>query len=232
MTSAVPDLAEDAFRDYVIDGVPSSGAYEPPKVDIRSLFDTLGAEIDGIAPGAAAAAAAAEAAAAAAEAAAANAALGYLSFATIAEMEAVTTADDNQTAYVAENDSYYAWDDGGSEWVFIRVGENTRIEAVEARVIPVVLTANHTTSAAAEVLHCDTSAGGFMVTLDATPADLAEVTIVDIRASFATNNLIVDGNGKTIGGTGTSVRCREVNPVTIVLTFDDDADFWRATVLS
>lgn len=230
MTSAVPGLAALVYRDDVIPDTPSSGAYEPPKVDIRSLFSTLGTELDGIAPGAAADAAAAEAAAAAAEAAAANAATGYLSFATTAEMEAFITATDNQTAYDAETDSYYAWDDGGSAWVFVRTAESSRLTVLEGLVLPVTISANHTVTGDNENLDVDTTAGEVTITLKAAPDDRSRVTITDIKSKFSTHNCIIAGNGKTIGGTGTSVRCAETVPVVVTLIFDDAADTWRALV--
>lgn len=45
---------------------------------------------------------------------------------------------------------------------------------------------------------CDTSAEGFTITLPATPAEGDAIGIADAGANFATNNLIVARNGKTI----------------------------------
>lgn len=38
---AVKELSDQVYRDYVVDGVPTSGAFDPPKVDIRALFDAI-----------------------------------------------------------------------------------------------------------------------------------------------------------------------------------------------
>lgn len=48
--SAIDDLKQ-AFRDYVADGVPASGEYEPLKAAIRIAFDKLGTEIASVGSG-------------------------------------------------------------------------------------------------------------------------------------------------------------------------------------
>ena len=42
---AILDAANDAFRDYVTDGVPGSGTHKPHKADIRDLFGTVETEL-------------------------------------------------------------------------------------------------------------------------------------------------------------------------------------------
>ena len=66
--------ANEAFRDYVTDGVPSSGRYEPLKSLIRTLFGIVDTQVSSAAGDAEAAAAEAVAASATAQAAAAAAA--------------------------------------------------------------------------------------------------------------------------------------------------------------
>lgn len=249
--SGVPSKANTVFRDYEIDGFPSSGEYMPPKVDIRDLFNTIGTELDAletligsvssdvtaqleialdsietIRQAAEAAQTAAEAALASVQALVDDAAIGYLSFETTAEMTAYTTAEDNQTAYDAETDSYYRWDDVGNVWEFVRTAENTRITELESRVLPQLIDANHTVTGSNEVLDVDTTGGEIEITLDASPSDMDRVVVNDIKGSFSIHNCVIIGNGKTIGGSATSIRCREPIPMNITIIFDSSEDTW------
>jgi hypothetical protein len=255
--SDIPGQANSVYRDFVIDDAPSSGEHHPPKADVRELFadlgdelDTLQSNIDAVSAAvtaeleiavdqvatalaeAQAAEAAAEAAASAAQALVDDAATGYLSFETTAAMTAHTTATEAQTAYNAETDSYYRWDDGESEWVLVRTAENTRITALEDRVIPALIDADHTVTGSNEVLDVDTTDAEVEVTLKASPSDRDRVVITDIKGMFATHNCIINGNGNTIGGTGTSVRCREEVPMTLTIVYDSTADTWRLFVMT
>jgi len=47
----ITDDGNQAFRDYVTDGVPSSGAHEPVKSDIRALFDLVDSTVAGVGGG-------------------------------------------------------------------------------------------------------------------------------------------------------------------------------------
>lgn len=93
-----------AWRDYVTDGVPSSEANEPYKAEIRAAFTALNTALNE----------------------AISAASGNLTqYETVAIMNAVTSADDGQLAYVYNNNGtpsdaangVYQWDDGASDWV-------------------------------------------------------------------------------------------------------------------
>jgi fructose-specific component phosphotransferase system IIB-like protein len=132
----IRDSAALIYRDYEIDNVPSSGAFKAPKEQIRDLYGNIDDAIVAVGVDAATNAAIAVDAADQATEAAANAATGDLSFATVSAMNAFTTATDNQTAVVAENESEYRWDDGGSAWVFTRLSPNARIAELRASFVP------------------------------------------------------------------------------------------------
>lgn len=94
MTIRTPGLV---FRDYATDGVPSSGAHDPIKSEIRELLDRIDA----------------------------SSATGVAAFATKAEMDAVTDRVDYTPAFVwsdttAANNGQYVWDDGGATWTKLR----------------------------------------------------------------------------------------------------------------
>jgi len=92
---------EAAFRDYVTDGVPASGAHEPVKSEIRAA---LGEQL---------------------EAAIGAAAGNLIPFATVALMDANVIQADGALAYVYDNNGsasdpangVYQWDDGATDWV-------------------------------------------------------------------------------------------------------------------
>lgn len=107
-----------------------------------------------------------------------------------------------------------------------------RADSLDDRVLPVLITSNHTVTKSNEYLEVDTTAGEITVQLKASPSDRDKATLVDLKGKFATHNLIVAGNGKTIGGTATSVRCGEAIPVVLVLEFDSTADTWRPYVMT
>ena len=48
MTDAIVTQANSVYRDYSVDGVPSSGANNPAKADIRTLWATLAATLDSL----------------------------------------------------------------------------------------------------------------------------------------------------------------------------------------
>ncbi|RZJ06100.1 MAG: hypothetical protein EON89_00850 [Brevundimonas sp.] len=88
--------ANAAYRDHNIPGVPTSGDSEPVKPDIRSLFGIVEDAIE-VVSGAQIA--------------------GLIGYATLAAMEADLTRPDRTVARVAENASYYIWDDAANDWV-------------------------------------------------------------------------------------------------------------------
>ena len=51
MTDAIVTQANATYRDYIVDGVPSSLPHNPSKSDIRSLWLTLGGILDGLSGG-------------------------------------------------------------------------------------------------------------------------------------------------------------------------------------
>ena len=65
--------------------------------------------------------------------------------------------------------------------------------------IPTAVKTSAYTASANDLVRCDTTSGGFSVTLPASPADGTTIDILDMTNGFATNNLTVLPNtGKTI----------------------------------
>lgn len=95
--SQVRDAVESAFRDYETAGVPASGDHEPVKSEIRyALGQLLATTLSSIGA-------------------------GISRYATKAAMDAVTTVDDGQLAYVyadptPANNTVYQWNDAGGTW--------------------------------------------------------------------------------------------------------------------
>jgi hypothetical protein len=90
--------ANETWRDYVTNGVPSSGAHEPVKSEIRATMGLVEDQIATVNAG--------------------NGS-GLLTYETIAAMNADTTQPDNATAQTLEDSNLYRWDDGEAEWVSI-----------------------------------------------------------------------------------------------------------------
>ncbi|KQX18428.1 MULTISPECIES: hypothetical protein [unclassified Sphingomonas] len=118
--SQIRAAVEAAFRDFTVDGVPSSGAHDPIKVEIRYALGQL------------------------LETALSSISSGLLRYATVSAMEAVTDKDDGQLAYVYANNAdpadsengVYQWDDGGSEWVVADWYYAAVVAAVQAQIPP------------------------------------------------------------------------------------------------
>jgi hypothetical protein len=56
------------------------------------------------------------------------------------------------------------------------------------------------TASASQLLWCDTSAGGFTLTLPASPSKGDTIRIIDVSNTFDTNNLTIDRNSQLIMG--------------------------------
>jgi hypothetical protein len=67
-----------------------------------------------------------------------------------------------------------------------------------------IQTTNYT-AAVNNLVRCNTAAGAFSVTFPASPADGSTIAILDVAGTFATNNLTLLPNGKTIESDATSV---------------------------
>jgi len=95
--SQVRSAVEAAFRNFALDGVPSSGPNEPDKAEIRyALGQLLETTLSSIGT-------------------------GLLRYQTKAAMDADTGQNDGQLAYVwndstGANNKFYQWDDGGNAW--------------------------------------------------------------------------------------------------------------------
>lgn len=103
------------WRDWEIDGVPSSGAHEPAKADIRATMGVVEDKVAVVSAG--------------------NGA-GFLTYADLATMNADTTQADHVTAQNLEDDNIYRWNDGGSAWVLVGPNPNARLDGLEEREVP------------------------------------------------------------------------------------------------
>lgn len=72
---------------------------------------------------------------------------------------------------------------------------------------------------------CNTSGGGFIVTLPATPAQLNKIVISDYAGTFGTNNLTVNRNGKPIMGLAENLTL-DVSNATVTFEFIDNTKGW------
>ena len=100
---AIRDDANTTFRDYVTDGLPSSGQHKPQKSDIRSLFGTVEEAVASVT----------------------LAAGVQVTFPTAADMEADESQEDGTLALVwndptPENNGYWVWDESGSPSAWVK----------------------------------------------------------------------------------------------------------------
>ena len=87
---------------------------------------------------------------------------------------------------------------------------------------PFVAAATAVTAAVNTKYATDTSSAAFTLTLPASPTVGQYVTVVDIKGSWATNNLTVAQNGKNIQGAAADLICN-VNHAHVSLIFSGDA---------
>ena len=81
------------------------------------------------------------------------------------------------------------------------------------------------TTVAGEQIFANTTTAAITITLPASPSTGDEVTIIDARGTFATNNLTVDRNGQPIN-TGTSNLALSTNGQAITLVYVDSTRGW------
>ena len=74
-----------------------------------------------------------------------------------------------------------------------------------------------------EYIFADTSSNAFTVTLPSEPSEGDTVIVSDVKDSFDTNNLTLDGNGKTVEGDSTYVLDVKSKQYSIVYYTND----WR-----
>jgi len=188
--------ANEAFRDYVTDQVPSSGIYEPLKALIRALFGIVDTKVESVTTELANVQDAAEA--------------GTRYFPTLAEMNAYTTAAAFQTADVAEDGNRYFWDAEEEEWVLRGPNPDARLTAVESQVsevgmsdLPGAQGVTYVVNAEGNVIMAeapsdDPSYGGFwnqLVANAAAGAAVADVYGGAVLPSAAGRTFIVDASG-------------------------------------
>lgn len=83
------------------------------------------------------------------------------------------------------------------------------------------------TASANDLVRCDTTSGGFSVTLPASPADGATIAFLDMSSTFATNNLTVLPNtGKTIESDSTSYIL-DINGTSVSFVYNLASTNWR-----
>jgi hypothetical protein len=82
--------------------------------------------------------------------------------------------------------------------------------------------------AAGDHIFADTSGGAFTLTLPPSPTQGMFVLIVDPKGTWATNNLVIAGNGSQIVGSPTSLTC-DMNYATLEFAYDAVGTSWRIT---
>jgi hypothetical protein len=86
-------------------------------------------------------------------------------------------------------------------------------------------TANHT-AVSGDRIKANTTGGAFTITLPATPATYAEVTLADHAGTWDTNNLTVARNSQNINGGAADLTC-DVEGKQILLRFEGATIGWR-----
>jgi hypothetical protein len=82
------------------------------------------------------------------------------------------------------------------------------------------------TAVAGDRINADTGGGAFTITLPATPAAYAEVTIADHDGDWNTNNLTVARNGSNINAAAEDLVC-DVAAKQILLRYEGATTGWR-----
>lgn len=82
------------------------------------------------------------------------------------------------------------------------------------------------TAIAGDLVPCNTTAGGFNVTLPATPSKDEFVTVMDYAGKFATNNLTVLRNGNPMQGATEDFIC-DINRETRTFVYIDATQGWE-----
>ena len=83
------------------------------------------------------------------------------------------------------------------------------------------------TASTNDLVRCDTTSGGFSVTLPSSPADGATIAFLDMASTFATSNLTVLPNtGKTIESDSTSYIL-DINGTSVSFVYNLASTNWR-----
>jgi hypothetical protein len=82
------------------------------------------------------------------------------------------------------------------------------------------------TAVAGDRINANTTGGAFTITLPATPATYAEVTLADHAGTWKTNNLTVARNSQNINGGAADLTCN-VNGKQFTLRFEGATIGWR-----
>jgi|TARA_R110000787_G_scaffold255193_1_gene360492 hypothetical protein len=88
-----------------------------------------------------------------------------------------------------------------------------------------LITAN-LTAVNGDTLPCNTTGGGFTVTLPSSPSDQDQVTILDTRGQFSTNNLTIGHNGTNLMGLAEDMVISK-NNVSLTFKYIATATDWR-----
>ncbi|HND54663.1 MAG TPA: hypothetical protein PLV92_19765, partial [Pirellulaceae bacterium] len=111
----IRDSASATWRDYEVDGVPSSGPHKPVKAEIQDTFGVVEDIVTEVQAG--------------------NG-MGLLTYTTLSAMNADTSQADRVTAQCLEDSNIYRWNDGGNAWVLVGPNPNARLTRLEAGVYP------------------------------------------------------------------------------------------------
>jgi hypothetical protein len=104
---------------------------------------------------------------------------------------------------------------------------STDITVTGGLVPTAIKTANGYTASANDLVRCNTTSGGFSVTLPASPTDGATIGFLDMAGTFATSNLTVLPNtGKTIESDSTSYIL-DINGTSVSFVYNLASTNWR-----
>jgi hypothetical protein len=76
-----------------------------------------------------------------------------------------------------------------------------------------------------DLVRINSTAGGFTITLPATPSDGAKISFSDVANQCGTNPVLVAANGKTILGDSTGINL-DVNGAGLSLMFNSSTNDW------
>ena len=165
MTDAIVTQANTTYRDYVVDGVPSSGANKPSKADIRALWAALDAIIGGLSGGGGG---------------------GYVGFTTLALLNANLAYPANTLAEVVSDPT------GSNDGVYLKSGASG--SGSWTQISTLTLSALNS-AVAAEVARAEGAEGTLTTNLAAevARAEAAEAAIT-AAAAFVEGHVVASGN--------------------------------------
>ena len=113
----------------------------------------------------------------------------------------------------------------GASLLCVSDGTNTVTRIIEKGYATITDSNSPYTAVAGAQIFANTTANPITITLPASPAVGDEVSIIDTRGTFGSNNLIVDRNGQPIN-TGTSNLTLTTNGQSITLVYVDSTRGW------